>query len=331
MIGIFAALAILLGVGGTTVVADNARPGDALFGIDQAVERLRINIAGQEDKNELRIRFAEERVKEADELVKEAEDDSDDDGVEGEGDKVNEPAGSLSAEDQTRVTIAIEAAINLLAEIDDKEEADAARLEGLAGRLTEYLGGLPAEASVQLSDDRLRIKFEGGSEKIEIKEQGENRIKIDERTEEGRIKIEIKDGLVNIKTEMETSDDEGPDDEVRAEGLEEAEATVFSDRTVVEIEVNDEKTTFTTTAATEEEIIAAIVARFPNLTAAEVRAVLKIEIHGDDEADEADDAEDSDEDEKDEANEDSDEDDADEDRGDDDNGNGGSNSGSGRN
>lgn len=69
---IIVALVLALGVGGTVVTADNARPGDVLFGVDQAVERVRISLAGTEKKNDLRIQFAGERIKEVEHLSPES-------------------------------------------------------------------------------------------------------------------------------------------------------------------------------------------------------------------------------------------------------------------
>ena len=51
MIALFIAVLVAVGIGGTAIVSDNARPGDALFGIDQAVENVRISLAGKEKKN----------------------------------------------------------------------------------------------------------------------------------------------------------------------------------------------------------------------------------------------------------------------------------------
>lgn len=65
---IIVALALALGVGGTVVTADNAGPGDTLFGVDQAIERVRITLASPEKKNDLRIQFAGERMKEVEHL-----------------------------------------------------------------------------------------------------------------------------------------------------------------------------------------------------------------------------------------------------------------------
>jgi len=45
MAPIIAALVLVLGFGGTAIAAENARPGDLLFPIDQAVEDVRLALA----------------------------------------------------------------------------------------------------------------------------------------------------------------------------------------------------------------------------------------------------------------------------------------------
>ena len=68
------ALIVALGAGGTIVAADSARPGDMLFGLDRAVENVRVALAQEENKDNLRIRFATERIREVEDLKKEDDD-----------------------------------------------------------------------------------------------------------------------------------------------------------------------------------------------------------------------------------------------------------------
>lgn len=66
MIGALIALLVVLGGGGVVAASNSAVPGDALFGVDLAVEKAKINFTGNDDKkNELRVKFADERVAEA--------------------------------------------------------------------------------------------------------------------------------------------------------------------------------------------------------------------------------------------------------------------------
>src|SRR3989338_7817647 len=84
MIPLFLALIIAFGVGGTVVVSDSARPGDLLFPVDRAVEDIRFSFTAQEDKAELKIKFANERLDEVESLVSdELADEEDDDNAVG--------------------------------------------------------------------------------------------------------------------------------------------------------------------------------------------------------------------------------------------------------
>ena len=59
-------IAIIAGTGGVAYAADGAVPGDALYGVDQAVESVRLNLASSpEATTELLLSFSEERLIEA--------------------------------------------------------------------------------------------------------------------------------------------------------------------------------------------------------------------------------------------------------------------------
>lgn len=65
MIGALIALMVILGGGGAVAASNNAAPGDALFGLDLAAEKVKLNLAASaEKKDELRVKFADERVAE---------------------------------------------------------------------------------------------------------------------------------------------------------------------------------------------------------------------------------------------------------------------------
>lgn len=71
MIGAILSLVLLLGGGGAVAAANNSVPGDTLFGLDLALEKARISLANTEEKkNELKVRFAEERINEAENIIK---------------------------------------------------------------------------------------------------------------------------------------------------------------------------------------------------------------------------------------------------------------------
>ncbi|MDQ1251426.1 MAG: hypothetical protein QG646_505 [Euryarchaeota archaeon] len=71
MIGAILSLVLLLGGGGAVAAANNSVPGDTLFGLDLALEKARVSLANTEEKkNELKVRFAEERINEAENIIK---------------------------------------------------------------------------------------------------------------------------------------------------------------------------------------------------------------------------------------------------------------------
>jgi hypothetical protein len=71
MIAAIVSLFIILGGGGVAVASNASQPGDTLFPVDLAVERLQLNLAGEAKKSELKVRFANERVEEITNVVKE--------------------------------------------------------------------------------------------------------------------------------------------------------------------------------------------------------------------------------------------------------------------
>ena len=298
MIGLIIAVVLALGVGGGVQVADNARPGDTLFGVDQAVENLQLKLAGDEKEARLRVKFAKERVAEIEGLV----DEDEDAGATEESSEVEGAAGvkeeeEVSQEKQAEIEIGVEAALNLLSGLKEREGEDP-EITGIVEQLNSYIAELPAGASVEVEGNKLRIEFEdektGEEVKIKFDEKNDS-MKTEIRTEEGRIKIEIKNGMLEIKSKVK-DDSDGDDKSFSKSGLEEAEAKIFGDKTIVEVEVNDEKTTFTTSANTREAIIAAIIAKLPGLTSGKVEAVLKVEIEGADEDEDSDEEGDNDKD-----------------------------------
>lgn len=70
MIGAILSLILILGGGGAALAANNSVPGDTLFGLDLALEKAKLSLAGAEEKkNELKVRFAEERISEVNKII----------------------------------------------------------------------------------------------------------------------------------------------------------------------------------------------------------------------------------------------------------------------
>jgi hypothetical protein len=68
MTALIIALAVLFSGSGVVIASDAAKPGDALFGIDLAVERVRMSLSGDDNRNELARTFAQERLQEIQKL-----------------------------------------------------------------------------------------------------------------------------------------------------------------------------------------------------------------------------------------------------------------------
>jgi hypothetical protein len=64
-------LALVVGLTGTAFASNEAKPGDALYGVDKALEEVRYTFAGEQGKEKLKVRFAEERVEEFQEVLAE--------------------------------------------------------------------------------------------------------------------------------------------------------------------------------------------------------------------------------------------------------------------
>ena len=187
MIPILISLAVLLGVGGTVVASDSARPGDLLFPIDRAVEEVRATFASAEGKAELKVKFAEERLDEIDSIL--------------EDEPATTTQSGVSQEAQLNLSHALDILTMHLADIHNLASTTPPgilqAISVIEDRLQSRAGSLPQELKVKIRDDRGRIEL---------------------KTEEGKIKVKIKNGEVEVEVKSEDEDeekDESKDDEDR--------------------------------------------------------------------------------------------------------------------
>ncbi len=251
---ILTALVIAVALGGTVALADNSLPGDPLFTIDRAVENLRLSLANEQKKNDLRIAFADERVKEVEKittvspsmtrpasadiseavvsrieadvftnetvvkieygtnkkfvftnnaktkvlvvedivknfpgLTKTFVESKLDFQIEDRASRAEDKttSGDLSSKDKTRVTVGVNAAIALLNSVSASADANSSiRLKAITDELNRYLGTLPADSTVGVS-----VKNDDDESRIDI------------RTVDGKIRVEVKEGEIKIKTD----------------------------------------------------------------------------------------------------------------------------------
>ena len=146
----------------------------------------------------------------------------------------------------------------------------------------ELTGSLSDDDQSRFVEELLR-SFDSSSARVEVRNDDDGDSRIEIRDGETRIRIEEKDGEVEVRVreddDSRSSEDDDSSDDSRSSSSSffEAEADVFTDTTIVKVEINDRKTTFETTADTREEVIAEIVARF-NVDRATVDRVLDFEI-----------------------------------------------------
>ncbi len=282
MIPLIITLVLALGVGGAAVSADNARPGDALFKLDQKIENLRLGWSAEGKKDALRLKFAGERVKELGDIKNESKSDH------VSGNKVE----NMSEEDKESVSLGISAAITLLSGVSSSLDAESrAELQAITDQLNDYLDELPEDAKVKVRVDednnraRVDIKSEDGRIKVDLK-NGEIKIKLgdnksdsddDSDEEENEDEDEDKDDDKEDSDDKDKDEDEDSDDENDRGGLE-IEAEVFTNQTVVKVETNDTEKIYTTNLKTKAELSAFIKTKYPLLSLAEIESALEIEI-----------------------------------------------------
>lgn len=71
-IAVALSLVVILGGAGVVAASNSSAPGDVLFGLDKALEKIELSLANEAKKGELKVRFAEERLKEAEKVIKES-------------------------------------------------------------------------------------------------------------------------------------------------------------------------------------------------------------------------------------------------------------------
>jgi hypothetical protein len=175
---------------------------------------------------------------------------------------------------EERVSHAVNVLLDQLEEIDDSNARN-----GILNALVRQIDRVEVRGrehtKLKVDDDEIegrareteRVRIE--DDRVEVREDG-YRIRIDK---DGEVKIKKDD---DVRGSSDSSRSNNPSS-VTADSRIEAEADVFSDVTVVEVEINDRKTVFTTTAKTRDVVVAEIAEKF-GLSEALVDAALDFEI-----------------------------------------------------
>ena len=219
---IIGAILLLGGAGTTAVVADNAKPGDALYGVDRAVESMRLALAGEDSKNELKIRFAEERLEEVEELIDESSNDdaaeNSDDNNATSSDDLSDDDSELDEQEVENVEVGLQLALDILTELSvDKENNPglSTAIERLLNNLNTQIVSLPGDIDVRLDSSDLETDENGSVGRTEIKlEIGKNgKAEFESRIDGEKVHIKIED---DGSIEIETKEDR-PDSDIRSE------------------------------------------------------------------------------------------------------------------
>lgn len=272
LIGLFLALS----AGATVAVSDDAKPGEALYGIDRATERVRLAIASDEAKAELQVRFANERFTELEEVIseeREDEDTSDEVSVgltEAEATVyTNETIVKIEFNDTKEVLIststeavaleneiaaqygisAEEVHAVLTIETEDRESRPEDRTPAIFRDPARVQGALENAVS-SLAGVRLELEAKGNVQAEEAVQTVIDRLleRMGTLPENVKASIEVKtedDGSqeIRVKIEDEGEDDDDESDDARGEGDEdEVKTEIRADGTRTKIEVRDGET-----------------------------------------------------------------------------------------
>lgn len=232
MIPLIIVAIMFAGAGGTAVLADNSRPGDALFPIDRASEKVRLAFANENKSVELKARFAEERLGEVEGLIAMFRVASSTSSVNVIATStINRSATSTSTttpprKNNDRVALGVNVALAYLNEVSADLAASGnveaqARIEAVITRLEQLINTddirvkLKNDGDFQLrlkgeDGDRIKVKTEGKKDHIQIREDG-NRIHIQIREDHEDDEDENDDE--NEDREDDDNDDEDEDDD----------------------------------------------------------------------------------------------------------------------
>lgn len=168
---------VLLGSTGTAIAADQSKPGDALFGLDQVLENVRLKLTLSDTaKADLAVEIAQERAEELNQLKQE------------EGD--NAPTDAVLQDAESETDHALQQARETLSGVQSKlEDQGSDRARSAINRVREKFQELEerhpinanvnsaglTEAEVTLRDGTATIKLEFNDQKLNFQLTGTDR------------------------------------------------------------------------------------------------------------------------------------------------------------
>jgi len=284
MLGIFIALMLTLGGTATVQAANSSAPGDILFPLDRTIENIQLKIASDTKKEELKVKFSQERIDEINHIITEIETDGNmtiDQSV-----KVTSTS-TVSATSSDFIDERLQNALGVALHFINQTKLDLEAsgnseaitqinqlLDDLGNDLQNLSSGAKYKLKLESNDDKLRFE-------IKSKEKGEEKVELRLRSDEEKNRLQIKSREDKFELELETDDDSVQTTSSVssvARGLTEAEVKIYTaSSSMVKVEFNNQSSSFMLASSDRETIIAAIMSKY-NVTRQAVEAVLKIEI-----------------------------------------------------
>jgi len=192
---VFASLLILVLIGGsaTTVAAsNNAKPGDILFPIDIAVEKIHIIISSGGKKDKLRIKFAEERLNEV-RIILAFEDSGHNDTTYDDDHAANTATSTQDGDQSDSPATATTTPKKHSQKAENALATARAYLEAVRNILEERSNNTGAAVIDGIIDELVLLQEQNLDElKVKIKNKKNNDIKISIKAKIGNLKTEIK-------------------------------------------------------------------------------------------------------------------------------------------
>jgi hypothetical protein len=225
MIPLIISAIVLLTAGGTVAASDDAKPGDLLFPIDRATERVQIAFAGQEKKVKLKTKFARERMSEVAELLAESESvevDTDDNATSTDDNASTTPTstststatstasstdGVAKINKKSDIEKGLALAIDLISQLENSSE-----YSSLTEELNSLVAIVPENTNIQVKVSEqgaqfLKVRSDDGSNKLnlEVKETGGGMVIIKSRDAEGKMSVTQENKNVPVQNKWENN------------------------------------------------------------------------------------------------------------------------------
>jgi len=197
------AILLVAGTAGTALAADRAKPGDILFPIDTALEKVELALTKPEKKAEVRLSIAEERVQEITDLVNDFKKTTP---APSDEQIVDQPQFILIStttptstdntkknKNQDNISSAVHKTLSTLQEVRDKlsdnnDKSTQEAVKQIIRRLEKSINDLPDDVKVKIGDENEELEYsqkedEKNERKINVRYRQNN---TDQETDDDR-------------------------------------------------------------------------------------------------------------------------------------------------